>query len=576
MQGNNHTNPQILIRVFNRVFFFMLIVFACQSINAQEITKDILKKPIILHGNLSVQLETYHASGIEPRKKDFSWLISGNPSITLLGLQLPFSFLFSNFENRYYQPFNQFGISPSYKWARLHLGYRNLNFSPYTLAGHRIFGAGVELNPKWFRFGFIYGRLKQSASIDSSQFANPLYIRPAPTYQRMGYAIKAGVGNQKNYIDLIWFRGWDKEKSLSLSLKDSIQPAENAVTGISARLYIAKNLSLRTDVGLSAYSVNRNDAEDSTGYKEKIGKLTKPFFTNRISSRYYMAGEWGIAYQLPGWGAEILYKKIDPGYQSMGAYFFQSDIREYSLSFHARMDSGRLNLNGNLGFQKDNLDRQKNSTAKRFIGSAAINYVPSSKFGINFNFSNFGITQNPLPTAPSTLSFKQVNNSFMLLPYFNWINENTSKNLQLIATYQSLSTPQSSIGSSPDLNTWSFNTFYNHTWLKTGFNANASLNYILSKTAPGDIGSYGAGVGGLIPVLKNKLTMNAQVTWLSNTFNKEPNGHTLRATLGVNIPAGTHHNFQILGNYLKNQSDNTTVVQSFNESSVQVIYGLSF
>ena len=113
-------------------------------------------------------------------------LISRSKIISRLtqgAFDIPLSFVLSNFENKFYQPFNQFGISPKYKWATLHLGYRNLTYSNYTLAGHRILGAGFDLKPKNFRIGFMYGQLRRSASIDSSMNANPMYVRPAPSLQ---------------------------------------------------------------------------------------------------------------------------------------------------------------------------------------------------------------------------------------------------------------------------------------------------------------------------------------------------------------------------------------------------------
>lgn len=549
-----------LIKIFLVCLFCIAIA---DKAAAQDLGNLSGKKPVNLRGNLNLQLELYRASGIDPRKKDFSWLITGNPVLDIYGVQIPFSFLFSNFENRFYQPFNQFGISPYYKWIKLHLGYRNLNWSPYSLAGHRMLGAGVELTPKNFRIGFMYGLLRRSASIDSTMNANPFMIRPAPTFKRTGYAARIGYGNANNYIDLVYFHAADKENSLNAKEKDSIQPAENTSIGISFKVKLAKNLSLKTDAGFSAYTINKNDEEDSTG----IGKL---------STRKYFAGESRISYRLPTWGAEVLYKRIEPDYKSMGAYFFQSDLQEYSFHTYFKLDSGRLNISGNAGFQQDNLKKQKSSTSKRFIGSANISYIPSAKFGLVFNYSNFGITQNPLQTTPTSLLFKQVNNSLMLMPFFSWMNPVAIKNLQVVAMYQLLSTPESSLGAQPDLNTLSLTTSYSHTWIKKGYNANGSLNYILSKTPGGDLGSYGGSVGAMIPLVNRKITVNTQASYLKNTFNKGPNGYTIRGTIGFTVPVGTHHNIQLLGNYLKNQADNTGITQNFDELSLQLIYGLSF
>lgn len=538
-----------------------------------------MKNAVRLHGNLSLQLEYYHASQIAPRNKDFSWLLSGNPMVEVAGIQIPFSFLLSNFENRFYQPFNQFGISPFYKWARMHLGYRNISYSPYTLAGHQMLGAGFDLTPGKFRLGFMYGRLRKSTSIDSTMNANPLYIRPQPSYQRLGYAAKVGYGTQNNFIDLIYFSGWDKDKSLSAKLQDSVQPAENKTIGLSTKVTPVKNLSWYLNTGLSAYTLNKNDKKDTTDKPTKndwIRVLMSPVVNNKLSTHYYFAGETGINYQMPEWTTGLTYKRIAPGYQSMGAYFFQSDIQEISLSNQFRLDSNRLNIGANIGYQQDNLEKQKTSTSRRFIGNANISYIPNMHYGVTFNFSNYGITNNPLATSPGDELFKQVNNSVMLMPFFNWMSENSIRNLNIILMFQSLSTPQSSLGVVPTLNTYSATTSYNHTWVRLNVNANAAANYMQSKTPQGGMNSYGGTLGGTAPFIKNKLQVNASASYLNNTFNKSPNGHTVRGTLGLTVPVDEHHNFQLLANYLSNQSNNTTVMESFNELSVQFVYGLSF
>lgn len=548
-----------------------------QSAGAQDIENVNIKKPVQFHGNVNVQFEYYKASGIPARKKDFSWLINGSPVLTVLGVDIPFSFVLSNSENKFYQPFNQFGISPRYKWATLHLGYRNITYSHYTLAGHRMLGAGFDLKPKNFRIGFMYGQLRRSTSIDSSMNANPLYVRPTPTYRRMGLAGKLGYGTNKNFVDLLYFKGWDKQSSLNDKLKDSIQPAENTSIGVVSKITLIEKLTWTTDVGLSAYTLNRNDGKDTTGVSKAWPKNVLNFLVNdKVSTRYYFAGETRVGYQERTWGAQLMYKRIDPGYQSMGAYFFQNDVQEISLANNFKLDSGRLNINTSIGFQQDNLKKQKTATSKRFIGSANVNYIPTPKFGITFNYSNYGITNNPLNTSPGNELFKQVNNSFMLMPFFTWANEKTIRNLNIVATYQSLSTPQSYLGSVPDLNTYSVNTTYNHTWIQQGINANAALNYINSKTAAGDIGSYGGTLGGMAPLLERKVTVNASASWLQNTFKGADNGHTIRVTTGVIVPVGTHHNFQLLGDYMNNQSKNISIVQNFDEFSVQFIYGLNF
>ncbi|MBK8930041.1 MAG: hypothetical protein IPM72_10305 [Chitinophagaceae bacterium] len=561
-------------RIFLPLIFSFLVVF---DVQAQDVESMNIKNPFQFHGNVNLQLDYYKAKGISARQKEFSWLINGNPVLTVLGVDIPLSFVLSNFENKFYQPFNQFGISPKYKWATLHLGYRNLTYSNYTLAGHRILGAGFDLKPKNFRIGFMYGQLRRSASIDSSMNANPMYVRPAPTYKRLGMAAKLGYSFKKNYVDLVFFKGWDKTSSLSDKLKDSVMPAENTSIGIISSINFLQKFSWVVDLGISAFTLNREDGRDTSGIKKEWPKnLISILVKDKVSTHYYFAGETRLGYQEKKWGAQLIIKRIDPGYQSMGAYFFQHDIQEYSFANNFKLDSGKLSINTNIGFQKDNLKKQKTSTSKRFIGSANISYIPSQKFGINFNFSNYGITNNPLPTSMGNELFKQVNNSFMLMPFFFWTNEKAIKNLNIIATYQSLKTPQSSIGSMPDMNSYSLTGAFSNTWIQRGINANVSVNYINSKIAAGDISSYGGTLGGMVPIAKKRIMVNASASYLQNLFKGTSNGNSIRASVGFLVPVGTRHNFQLQGNYLNNTSKDVTIIQNFNETNVQFIYGLTF
>jgi hypothetical protein len=73
----------------------------------------------------------------------------------------------------------------------------------------------------------------------------------------------------------------------------------------------------------------------------------------------------------------------------MGAYFFQSDMQQFSVLPSFRLLKGRLLINGSLGWQEDNLSQQKLSTSKRFTGNANINYNPSAIFWVNFNLYQF-------------------------------------------------------------------------------------------------------------------------------------------------------------------------------------------
>src|SRR4051812_8689127 len=98
------------------------------------------QKPVTVSGNVDLRGIAYSASGIPARRKPFSYILSGNTNIGFYGFDIPLSFTVSEQDRSFSQPFNQFGLSPRYKWLTLHFGYRNLSFSPYTLDGYTMLG----------------------------------------------------------------------------------------------------------------------------------------------------------------------------------------------------------------------------------------------------------------------------------------------------------------------------------------------------------------------------------------------------------------------------------------------------
>jgi hypothetical protein len=225
--------------------------------------------PLSLNGGLSVGVSGYGISGTTARQSPFSWVITGDPSLSLYSISVPFSFVLSEQERSFRQPFDQFGLSPNWRWATAHLGYRNITWSPYTLAGQTFFGAGLELNPGWLRLGAMYGRFRRAVSEDTIA-APPGSVEQTPAYRRAGYALKLGVGRPASYFDLIFLKAADDSLSLpNRPVKTDIMPAENAAFGISARQGIGQVLSL--DLDLAASIMNRDQA--STGRSRRSHRL---------------------------------------------------------------------------------------------------------------------------------------------------------------------------------------------------------------------------------------------------------------------------------------------------------------
>jgi hypothetical protein len=99
--------------------------------------------------NATTMFNTIH--GNEQRNDPFAFRLNANLNFDILGIKAPFSASISDGNKVYNLPSYAFyGLSPSYKWIKLHFGDRNMEFSPYTLSGHNFYGMGMEINPENF------------------------------------------------------------------------------------------------------------------------------------------------------------------------------------------------------------------------------------------------------------------------------------------------------------------------------------------------------------------------------------------------------------------------------------------
>ena len=290
-------------------------------------------KPFVLSGNLDATAIFYNANGIPNRYLPFNYVITGSPVISLYGWQIPFSFIIGKQQSNFAQPFNQFGLSPSYKWITVHAGYRNLNFSPFTLAGHTFLGGGVELTPGKFRFAFMYGQFNKATAFDTAQ---NLYFSNF-SYKRTGMAVKIGYGTENNFIDLIALKAKDDPNSVkgSKAMIDSfgVTPAENTVAGYNLRISLwDRRLSFESDGAMSLYTndINSPLVSDSS-YDDKVQKISRLVRVN-TSSELFGAIEAAIRYKIKNFSIRFQFRHIDPGYQSMGAYFLNNDLQSYTIA----------------------------------------------------------------------------------------------------------------------------------------------------------------------------------------------------------------------------------------------------
>ena len=209
-------------------------------------------------------MDFYHSNEAYPTRDPFAWNVYGSFAPSFYGFSLPFSFVITQYSKSYTTPFTYLGISPSYKWIKLHLGYRSIAFSPLVFDGQSFLGAGIELSPKGFYFGAFYGRLNKAISEDTT-YGHTLQ----PQYARTGYGLKLGVGGKKNNISIMLFHAKDDSGSIT-RIPDSlttILPQENSVIGTSWHFTFFRHLTLTGDLAASLFNRDQSYQQiDSIGY----------------------------------------------------------------------------------------------------------------------------------------------------------------------------------------------------------------------------------------------------------------------------------------------------------------------
>ncbi len=556
-----------------RILIIIISILAFRVGSGQDLShfKD---TKVSFHGNISTIGIFYHSSGIQPRKLPFSYIVSGNFNLNLKGLVLPFSFSFSDKNFSYRQPFNQFGISPKYKWITLYLGYRNISFSRYVLGGHTILGAGIELTPGLFRFGIVYGRLRRKTNQASNIF-NPI-SDTLTAYTRKMLSFKIGVGNRKNFADLVILRAYDDSTSItndSILNEENRFPASNFVTGLNTRFSFGKNVHFE---GEAAYSVFTNNQKSSP--IENVPGIVSKIIPINISSQGYLAIRASLIYQNnKGLKFGLKYRRIDPGYKSMGTYFINNDLENMTFNTGFAAFKRKLHFNGSIGLERNNLNNARNATTKKVIGSAMFSYNPIRQFGITANYSNYTIDQQPgrIQIADSVKLY-QTNGTLIIMPHMQLMDKNNkvSQYISLIYTQMNLNDKNSYTGNTNSFTNINNILSYNITFLNHGLTVLTSFNYNMVKIFFGNSTNLGGSIGVNKSFLKNKIMLgiNGNIT---QSKNKQRTYITYNTAINAQARLGKHHHLRLKIVYI-NRKDNSNIHQTSVEQIGDLSYVFSF
>ncbi len=545
------------------------------------------EKPLKVNGGLSANQVFYASDDSLAQRDPYNYYLSGNLNFNLYGWSVPFTFTYSNRESTFTQPFNQYSLHPSYKWIRTHIGYTGMSFSPTTLNGHLFLGAGVELQPEGPVSGSaMFGRLKRAYKGDTS-----LTVPAPPEYERWGYGMKINYNlDQLSFVNtsisVSLFHAKDNVESLWAPFDSSVTPGENLVMGTQLQLDFSNNIQFTGEYATS--SVTRDiTATEESGSKHVFTKLGSMHETNK-TSEFFSAYKMGLNYAHETFTAGLAYERIDPGYTSFGAYYFNNDFENITLNGSLNLLDNKVILGGSLGKQRDNLDNAKSSNMTRWVSSVNASYNSGNKLSVNASYTSFNsythirsqfIDINQLTEYDNldTLNFTQLSTSLNLnVNYVLSNSEDARQNLNVNMSYQEASEEQGDVPVNAGTRFYNFNTGYSYSMVPVSLTLVAAFNAGINTSPDLKTNTYGPTFS-ISKLMFEKKLRNTLSTAYNKTYN---NGYAVNRILSLrgnsSLRIKKRHNINLNITYMNRKLNRTDGPDHANEFIATLGYSVGF
>lgn len=532
----------VLSKKIMKISSFLILLFCVNSIFAQSVNLSDVKQykekltsaPLIsIHGNVNSNL-VYTSGADLGINNPLVWSTYGNLNFNILNqFNIPLNLNLTTAGIGYQLPQSPSRISlrPVYKWIKGYIGSNNMTMSPYTLNGHVFSGVGIEIEPprQHLKVATMYGRLQRAVAFDKDNFNFK-----SATYERMGYGAKISYEREKYNIGVSFLSAKDRYASLVVK-PDSlgVTPQQNFVISYALTLRPTKGIVFNGEFATSLYT---SDTRTGVLVQTSTNSIKNYYFDYREATKKNNAFKIQLGYNIKKTIIGFMIERIDPGFQSFGNYFINSDLENFALNYSKIFLNNKLTISGNFGTQKDNLKNTKSANSNRFLGSLNVNYIPKENIYTSFNYSTFKTymyvqpqfqTLSQLALAQyqnlDTLNFKQVSeNIFYSLNYKLKSTESVTRSFNFNFNYQNASNLQEgSLSPISNIGTKYFNTAiaYQHALKSIGVNVNAVYNVnFTSQNGEVNTRTQGPTLATFYNIPNKKLSFGATLSYNQTKF----------------------------------------------------------
>jgi hypothetical protein len=506
--------------------------------------KQSAKENVKITGGLGITTAYYNSIGAPAQRDPFYWQVAGNLNISLGQVQIPISATINQQERTFTQPFNQYGLSPRYKWVTLHLGFRSMHFSEYSLSGNQFLGVGLELAPDNFplRGKILYGRFAKA--VDG--YYTDGQVSGTPSYERWGMGAMAEIGKPRNNVGVFFFKAKDAKNSISAFANDvTIKPAENLIFGFTMVQDIRKKLNFSSELNFSAYTRDTRIAPTVLEGYSFINNLGSLFYAN-ASTTFNKALKADLSYTDKNFKVGLVYRRVDPDYLSMGSVYLTNDFEDLQLQTSFRLLKNKLNLALSGGVQRNNINNKEATQMLRLIESVSINYLVNKQWTTVLSLSNFNTSSHMVVVNElDTMRYAQVTKNASFQVMYNKVHNNLRIGTGLNGNYQDAKIFQNDV-----LNAKSSSSLVNANYslqfgfLKPGLTLVASIGGAMNTMSDRQVSTLGPTLSINKRFKEGKLITSVSASVLKTYLSSTPIGNIVNLKSNTNFRVNRHHSLK--------------------------------
>lgn len=252
----------------------------------------------------------------------------------------------------------------------------------------------------------------------------------------------------------------------------------------------------------------------------------------------------------------------------MGAYYFQTDLEEIALQAGGNLFKRKMQVRGNIGFQRNNLSESRLHTTNRLIASLYTGAQVHRRLRLDATYSNFGITQRPQqPGLSDSLRIDQVQQSIQFSANYQ-VPSDLSQSVSLQFNLQDLAPGQNNIANMNEMRSVTGTTVYMLSLPERQWTLSVQGQGIWQNQTAGTIQSLGGGITVSKVLFDGRLNTQAGGRFYQTSYLGLDAGTTLTFNTRLNYNITSNWSAQMNLTYTSSDGSGQIPGQRFNESYI--------